>query len=61
MEKRLGQALNEIRLIGEYDYYIVNEDIDEAVDLARSIIAAESARVPEAVRSIIREYEKESK
>ena len=61
VEKRLGQALNEIRLIGEYDYYIVNEDIDEAVDLARSIIAAESARVPEAVRSIIREYEKESK
>ena len=61
IEKRLGQALNEIKLIGEYDYYIVNEDIDEAVDLARSIIAAESARVPEAVRSIIREYEKESK
>ena len=61
IEKRLGEALNEIKLIGEYDYYIVNKDLDEAVNLARSIIAAERARVPEAVRSIIREYEKETK
>ncbi len=61
VEKRLGQALNEIRLIGEYDYYIVNENIDEAVALAKSIMAAEAARVPEAVKPIIREYENESK
>ena len=61
IEKRLGEALNEIKLIGEYDYYIVNKDLDEAVGLARSIIASERARVPEAVRSIIREYEKETK
>ena len=61
IEKRLGEALNEIKLIGEYDYYIVNKDLDEAVGLARSIIASERARVPKAVRSIIREYEKETK
>ncbi len=61
IEKRLGQALNEIRLIGEYDYYIVNDDIDEAVALAKCIIAAETARVPDAVKPIIREYENESK
>jgi len=61
IEKRLGQALNEIKLIGEYDYYIVNENIDEAVALAKSIMAAEAARVPESVKHIIREYEKESK
>ena len=61
IEKRLGQALNEIKLIGEYDYYIVNSDIDEAAALARSIMAAEAAKVPESVRPIIREYEKETK
>ena len=61
VEKRLGEALNEIKLIGEYDYYIVNEDIDEAVALARGIIAAEAARVPEAVKHIIRQYEDETK
>ena len=61
IEKRLGQALNEIKLIGEYDYYIVNSDIVEAAALARSIMAAEAAKVPESVRPIIREYEKETK
>lgn len=61
VERRLGQALNEIRLIGEYDYYIVNDNLDEAVTLAKSIMAAEAARVPEAVKPIIREYENESK
>lgn len=61
IEKRLSEALNEIKLIGEYDYYVINQDIDEAVGLARSIIAAEAAKVPESVRPIIREYEKETK
>ena len=61
IEKRLGQALNEIKLIGEYDYYVVNDDIDEAVTLAKCIMAAEAAKVPEAVKPIIREYENESK
>lgn len=61
IEKRLGQALNEIKLIGEYDYYIVNSEIDEAVALVRSIMAAEAAKVPEAVKPIIREYENEAK
>ena len=59
VEKRLGKALNEIKLIGEYDYYIVNNDIEEAADEVRSIMKAESVRVPQAVRAIIREYEKE--
>ena len=61
IERRLGQALNEIKLIGEYDYYIVNDNIDEAVSLAKSIMVAEAARVPEAVKPIIRDYENESK
>lgn len=61
VEKRLGEALNEIKLMGEYDYYIVNSDRDEAAALARSIMAAEAARVPESVRHIIREYENETK
>ena len=61
IEKRLGQALNEIRLIGEYDSYVVNDDLEEAVALAKCILAAEAAKVPEAVKPIIREYENEAK
>ena len=39
----------------------VNDDIDEAVALAKCIMAAEAAKVPEAAKPIIREYENESK
>ena len=35
IEKRLGQALNEIKLIGEYDYYIVNDDLNGAAAVSR--------------------------
>ena len=59
VEKRMGEALNEIRLIGEYDYILINDDIDTAVEKIRSIMTAESLKVPKAVRQIIREYEKE--
>jgi guanylate kinase len=59
IEKRIGEALNEIRVIGEYDYYLVNDDLDSAVERIRNIMTAESLRVPEAVRQIIRQYEKE--
>ena len=58
IEKRLSKALNEIKLIGEYDYYIVNDDIEQAVAEARSIIQAESRRIPEHVKPIINKYDK---
>lgn len=61
IEHRLGKALNEIKLIGEYDYYIVNDILDEAVALAKDIMSAEASRVPEAVKPIIRRYENEAK
>lgn len=59
VEKRLSKALNEIKFIGEYDYCIVNDDIETAVAKARAIMMAEAARVPEMVRPLIRKYEQE--
>lgn len=61
IEKRLSEALGEIKLIGEYDYYIVNDDIDNALAETRSIMTAEGCRVPEKVKDIIRKYEQEEK
>ena len=61
VEKRLGKAVNEIKLVGEYDYVIVNEEIEESAALARSIMASENARVPDKVMPIIRRYEQEEK
>lgn len=56
--RRFGEAMNEIKLLGEYDYYIVNNELEAAVADAESIIAAERLRVPEKVMPIIRDYEK---
>ena len=61
IEKRLGKAVNEIKLIGEYDYYVVNDVLDDAVDTVRSIMKAEQSRVPDKVMPIIRKYEQEEK
>ena len=57
IEKRLGKALGEIRLIGEYDYYIVNDDLETAIKQAKGILETESLRVPDHVKSIINQYE----
>ena len=59
IEKRLSKAVNEIRFIGEYDYYVVNDIREEAVQEVRSIMTAESLRVPEKVLPLIRKYERE--
>ena len=59
IEKRLSKAVNEIRFIGEYDYYVVNDIREEAVQEVRSIMTAESLRVTEKVLPLIRKYERE--
>lgn len=59
IEKRLAGALNEIKLLGEYDYYIVNDDLDVAIGDIKGIISAEMRRVPCKVSPIINSYEQE--
>ena len=61
IEKRLSCAVSEIKLIGEYDYYVVNDDIDAAITRVKSIMTAEKCRVPDKVKDIIKKYEKEEK
>lgn len=58
VEKRLGKAFNEIKFVGEYDYYVINDNLETAISEVRSIIVAESRKVPEHVKPIIRQYEK---
>lgn len=60
MKKRLGAALNEISQIGEYDYSVVNDDIDIAVDKVKSIIVSEQCRVDcENVELTVDKYKEE--
>jgi guanylate kinase len=44
LETRLRSALDEIGAIGEYDYVVVNEDLNAATNRVTAIIEAEIAR-----------------
>jgi guanylate kinase len=44
MQIRLGKAMDEIKEIVWYDYIIINQDLQDAVDCLRSIYIAEKCR-----------------
>ena len=44
IRRRLANAQDEIRRVIQYDYYIVNRDVEEAVRVLQSIIEAERAK-----------------
>lgn len=59
IKDRLGRALSEIREINEYSYFIINNDIEEAVLYMESIIRAEKSSVKRYSKEIINFYEEE--
>ena len=59
IELRLRTTLEEIRTIRNYDYYIVNDELEEAVEAARAIISAEHSRAENDAEYIISKYESE--
>jgi guanylate kinase len=48
IRRRLEVAREEVRAFGEYDYVVVNDDIDRALEGLRAIVLAERARTPAA-------------
>ena len=46
LRRRLGRAVEELATVGEYDYVIVNDDLEAAVLKVAAILEAESFRVP---------------
>jgi guanylate kinase len=50
IRRRLANAQDEIRRVIQYDYYIVNSNVEEAVGVLRSIIEAERARTSRVVQ-----------
>ena len=39
--KRLERAKNEVKFVGRYDYVVLNDDIENAVQSIQSILVAE--------------------
>ena len=60
MARRLGDALHEIHNIDKYDYRVINEDLDTAIDRVRAIITAEQCKINgEDVHWIVKKYKED--
>ncbi|MGL4363193.1 MAG: guanylate kinase [Cellulosilyticaceae bacterium] len=44
IEKRLSRALDEVQLFKEYDYVVVNDDLNQAVEAIKNIVFAEKLK-----------------
>jgi guanylate kinase len=53
IEKRFKSAFDEICYLKKYNYYIVNDDIEKAVEKIRAILMAEGCKVTEDIENII--------
>lgn len=47
IEKRLERAVEEMAFIPEYDYVIVNDEVEKSVDMLHNIVRSEKERVQE--------------
>ncbi len=56
IKQRLARAINEIKEINEYSYFIINQDIDESVAYMESIIKAEKSSVKRYTRELLNFY-----
>jgi len=56
---RLGETLKEVAYIDRYDYCVINDDIEEAVQRVTDIINAEHSKVTQDVYELIEKYKEE--
>lgn len=59
IEKRFSCAFEEINQIENYDYFIVNEDVDKSVNDIEAIICAEKNKVTRYKNNIIDKFKEE--
>lgn len=61
LEMRYNSALKEISYVDKYNYYVVNDKVETAVDRIRTIIEAEHCRVNNDIDKLIQKYKEEIK
>ena len=60
IELRLSKARTEMAYVDSYDYLVVNDDLDEAVNRVKAIILAEHSRVNVTGEELVKEYSTET-
>ena len=61
IEKRFGSAYNEIKLIGDYDYFIFNNVVEQSSEEIKHIIHSEKDKVGRYKKQVLDMFEKEIK
>ena len=56
VERRLGEAAKEISYVKDYDYAVINDDLEDAIDNVKMVIKASHFGV---TKSIVDQYEEE--
>jgi len=56
---RLGETLKEVAYIDRYDYCVINDEIEEAVQRVTDIIKAEHSKVTQDIYELIEKYKEE--
>lgn len=59
IENRMARAMQEIKTIEKYDYFIFNDNLTRAVDDLEAIISAEKNKVKRYSQEIVKIYEEE--
>lgn len=59
IELRLSKTREEIAQVGGYDYFVINDDLEEAVRRVEAIVLAEHSRVDDHKEEILEKYEEE--
>ena len=59
VERRLGEAANEISFVDRYDYAVINDDLDEAIENVKNVIRASHFGVTSDIHDIVKQYEEE--
>lgn len=59
LERRLGEAVKEISAADKYDFAVINDQLDEAVENVKCIIGASRFGVTKDIYDVVKQYEEE--
>ena len=59
IDARMAKTLSEIELLPQYDYFLINDDLEEAIATARSIMKAEHCKTAGSAQTLIQRYKEE--